>query len=205
MSAPKWASVIVVAGLVLFLADSLSARPPKRPPDGPLITVYAPHPEQFELALDEIALDWGSHSGAPAQSAIAIAGTRVMEREAVLAWFAVTRAASPVDLLTVARALKAANPGADAHLVLYVPGHPKDKASRKLLTRQVGLILEPGVDPLNVLAGLPFVSIQPAAVSGGYVIEAEDPLAALTFAEGLRDRPGVKHAYPVIRHRVFPR
>ncbi len=105
MSAPKWASVIVVAGLVLFLADSLSARPPKRPPDGPLITVYAPHPEQFELALDEIALDWGSHSGAPAQSAIAIASTRVMEREAVLAWFTVTRAASPVDLLTVAGAL----------------------------------------------------------------------------------------------------
>ena len=95
----------------------------------------------------------------------------------------------------MAGALKAANPGAEFHLVLYAPGRAKTRASRGLLTREVGLILEQEADPRNAVAGLSVVSIRPAGVSGAYVIEAEDPLAALRLAAELRGRPGVKEAY----------
>ena len=67
---------------------SLSPGSPERPLEGPLITAYAPRPERFELALDEIVLDWGGHPGTPAQSAVATPGAVVVEREAVLALFA---------------------------------------------------------------------------------------------------------------------
>jgi hypothetical protein len=209
MRSARWVSVIFIAGLVLVQPDSPSAKPPKRPVEGPLITIHAPNPEQFELALDEIVLDWSGRPGAtklaPAQAAVAIAGTNVVKREAIHALVAMTKAATSGELLMVATALKAANPGAEANLVLYLPGAAKDGASRQLLTSRVGLILEQGADPGHVVAGLPVVAIGPASVSGGYVIEAKDPLAALSLADALRQRPGVKHAYPLVRRPRFSR
>ena len=202
-------TLLLIAGLSLQ-ASSLDAKGPKRPPEGPLITIHAPHPERLEFALDEIGLDWGGHPGAservPAQSVALVAGTRLLATEGgTLALVGFPRVARPEDLSPIATALEAANPGAEAHLVLYVPSHPKSKASRGLLTRQVGLILEQGADPGSVTAGLAVVSIRRASVSGGYVLDAENPLAALSLADLLRQRSGVKIAYPMVRRFVFHR
>jgi hypothetical protein len=177
-----------VAGLVL--ADQ--GKRPKRAPAGPLITIHAPHPQQWELALDEIELDWSKTPGAKERA----------PREVV----AVTGVTGRDDLRKKAKALKDANPGAESHLVLYEPGLPRSKASRRLLTRHVGLILDKAVDPQSVLSGLPGGQIKKVpGVPDGYTVEAEDPLAALELADALRLRPGVRSAYPLLQRQQFKR
>lgn len=199
-----WLTMLFVAHLVVFQLQYASAQKPKRAPVGPLFTIYTPHPERLELALDEIELDWSRQPGAkrraPARSAVAIAGTWIVQSDAVRALVGVSGATSSAGLLSIADALKAANPGAEAHLVLYEPGIPKTRASRRLLTREVGLLLEEGHEPDVVVAGLPSGKVRPVTtVPGGYVVEAGDPIAALDLADRLRQRPGVRAAYPLLR------
>jgi hypothetical protein len=162
------------------------------------------------VALEEVELDWSVDPGAkgrtPASHTVAIPGSRVVEREAARAAVAVAGAASPADVLMISTALKAANPGAEAHLVLYEPGLPRNKANRRLLTREVGLLVELGEDPQGVLAGLPAGPIRAVpGVPGGYVVEAADPIAALDLADALRQRPGVRSAYPLLKRLYFRR
>ncbi len=186
---------LLLAGLSLGAAGLVLAdqgKHPKTAPTGPLITVHAPHAQQWELALDEVELDWSKAPGvtgrAPRQ-VIPVAG-----------------AAGRDDLKKKAKALKDANPGAESHLVLYEPGRPHSKASRHLLTRHVGLILDKDVDPQSVLAGLPGVQIKKVpGVPDGYTVEAEDPLAAVDLADALRLRSGVQHAYPLLQHQQSKR
>jgi hypothetical protein len=188
--------VLLVAGLSLGAAGLAPAdqevKGAKRAPTGPLITVHAPHPQQWELALDEIELDWSKAPGAKDRA----------PREVV----AVTGAAGRDDLKKKAKALKDANPGAESHLVLYEPGTPRSKASRRLLTRHIGLILDKNVDPQSVLSGLPGGQIKKVSgVPDGYTVEAEDPLAAVDLADALRLRAGVRSAYPLLQHQQFKR
>jgi hypothetical protein len=195
---------------MLILVRGTGAEGAKRTPEGPLVTIHAPHPEQFELALDEIELDWTGDPGAkqrtPGKSAVPIAGTTIRESEDARAGLEVSGVASPGDLLTKAAALKAANPGAEANLVLYEPGLPKSKATRRLLTREVGLLLEQGGDLGAILTGLPVGAARPVpGVPGGYVVAAGDPLAALDLAEALRQRAGVRSAYPLLKRGHFSR
>lgn len=135
-----------------------------------------------------------------------IYGTQVLKSEAFRTVVAVSNITSPVDLSMMATAMKAANPGAEAHLILYEPGLPQSKATRRLLTREVGLLIEQGEDPQNLLAGLLAGSIRSVpGVPGGYVVEASDPIAALNLADALRQRPGVRSAYPLLKRAYFPR
>lgn len=202
-------TILCIVSLVLFQAEALSAKEPKRPPAGPLITVHVPHAEQFEIALDEIQLEWtdpGEKKLAPAKTPMMIYGTRVVKSEASRAAVAVSGITSPTDLSMMATALKAANPGTEAHLILYEPGLPRSKATRRLLSREVGVVLEQGKDPHSLLAGLPDGSIRSVAgVPGGYVVEASDPIATLNLADALRQRPGVRSAYPLLKRAYFPR
>lgn len=204
-----WLAIVCVVWLALFQAESLSAKEPKRLLAGPLITVHTPHAEELELALDEIELEWtdpGEKTLAPARTPIMIYGTQVLKSEAFRTVVAVSNITSPVDLSMMATAMKAANPGAEAHLILYEPGLPQSKATRRLLTREVGLLIEQGEDPQNLLAGLLAGSIRSVpGVPGGYVVEASDPIAALNLADALRQRPGVRSAYPLLKRAYFPR
>lgn len=202
-------TILCVVWLVIFQAQALSAKESDRPPAGPLITVHTPHPEQFEMALDEIQLEWtdpGEKKLAPAQTPIMIYGTQVLKSEAFRAAVAVSGITSPTDLSMMAAALKAANPGAEAHLILYEPGLPQSEATRRLLTREVGLVLEQGEDPQSLLTGLPAGSIRSVpGVPGGYVVEVSDPITALNVADALRRRAGVRSAYPLLKRQHFPR
>lgn len=202
-------TILCVVWLVIFQAQALSAKESKRSPIGPLITVHTPHPEQFEIALDEIQLEWtdpGEKKLAPAGTPIMIYGTRVLESEGLRTVVAVSGITSPINLSMMATALKAANSGAEAHLILYEPGLPRSKATRRLLTREVGFVLEQGEDPQSLLAGMPTGSIRSVpGAPGGYVVEASDPIAALNLADALRQRSGVRSAYPLLKQAYFPR
>ena len=205
--------VLLIWGFSLGLAGPALAdqgKQARRAPAGPLITIHAPHPQQWELALDEIELDWskmpGAKDRAPAQSAVPIPGTKIEKGESARAVVSVTGAAGRDDLRRKARALKDANPGVESHLVLYEPGIPRSKASRRLLTRHVALLLDPNVDPQSLLAGLPGSQIKKVSgVADAYQVEAEDPLAALDLTDTLRQRPGVRSAYPLLQRQQFKR
>ena len=206
---PRAGILVLAATLALAEADPLAAKDAKRPVAGPLITIHAPHPEQLELALDEVELDWSGARGvkgsAPAALAVEIAGTRLVRREAVRAVVEVSGVADRQHLAMLAAALKAANPGAEAHLVVYQPGLPRGTASRRLLTREVGLLLEPGEEG-RVLAGLAVDAVRAVpGVPGGYVVDAGEPLATVDLADALRTRPGVRSAHPILKRAVFPR
>lgn len=199
-------AILCVVLSALFHVDALHAKEPKRPVDGPLITIHTPHPEQLEIALDEIELEWtasGDETSVAAKSPIVTYGSRVVKSEPTRAIIGVSWVTSPIDLPMIAGSLKAANPGAEAHLILYEPGFPRNAATRRLLTREVGVVLDPGEDPQRLLADVPLASIRSiAGVPGGYVVEANDPMAALNLADAIRGRPGVRSAYPLLK-RVY--
>lgn len=203
------ATILCLAWLMLFRVEALGAKEIKRPPTGPLITVHLPHPKQYEIALDEIELEW-TDRGRTAQTYVKtptmIVGSRVVKSETSRAAVAVSDITSPMDLSMMAAALKAANPGAEAHLILYEPGLPRNKASRRLLTREVGVVLGEEDDPQRLFADVPVESIRSApGVSGGYVVETSDPMTALHIADLLRQRPEVRSAYPLLKRTYFTR
>jgi hypothetical protein len=204
----------LLAGLIACLAlvpvGAAAAKDAKRPPAGPLVTIHAPHPQQFEVALDEAELDWsrvpGAKHQAPARQAAPSDRATIVETDAVRARVAFPPAMTLRELSAQAASLQAVNPGAEAQLVLYEPGQPKSKATRRLLTREVGLILDPGEDPHAAVAGLSVAALRPVpGVKNGYVVDAQDPLAALDLADALRQRPGVREAYPLLRRQFEPR
>lgn len=210
----KWSVTFLILSMLLsMLGERVLAAQHKRQkplPAGPLITIYAPHPEQLELALDEVELDWSGDPGAKGQApghyATAIPGTRVVDSDVARATIALSGVTDPVDLSMTARALKVANPGAKYHLVLYKPGLPRNKETRRLLTREVGMLLEQGEEPEGVLASLSAGPLRTVpGVPGGYVVEAGDPMAALDLADELRRRQGVRSAYPLLKRQHVPR
>ncbi len=206
----KWLTLLFVACLVPYPAHSVGAQEPMPPSGGPPIVVYTPHPVQLELALDEVELDWSAQprakQRAPAQHAVPTARGRVVMRQALRAIVSLSGVTNSADLLREAEALKSANPGAEAHLVLYEPKRPRGPATRRLLTREVGLLLEKGADPQATLAGLSVAGWHPVpGVPDGYVVEASDPMAALDLANALRQRPGVRSAYPLLKRQFFAR
>lgn len=188
------------ACLAVSQTTSLGAQESK----GLLMTIYAPHPEQLVLALDEIELDWredpASKGLKPAEFAAEVAGTRFVKSADQRAVFTVSGMTDVTDLLASAMSLKGANPGAEVRMVLYEPGVPRSEATRRLLTREVGLLLEHGEDIEGVLAGLAVGQLRAVpGVPGGYVVQAEHPIAALDLAGALRGRPGVRSAYPLLK------
>ncbi len=195
---------LLIVCLVGFYATSTGAKDVRRPAEGPLIIIHAPHPRQFEFAMDEAELDWsrvpGAKGRAPARQASPAGGATIVEAEGVRARAAFAPVVSTAELQKTAAALQAANPGAEAYLVLYEPGRPKSKATQRLLTREVALVLEAGEDPQDAIAGLHAAAIRPVSgVSGGYVVDAQNPIAALDLAEALRQRTGVRSAYPLLK------
>jgi hypothetical protein len=171
--------------------------------------VHTPYPEEFDLALDEIELDWSGMPGAkslsPGFTAVAIAGTRPVDRAATRATIATTDVTTIEDLIALGAALESANPGAEAHLVLYVAKRDRGESTRRLLTREVGVLLAPQADPQAILSGVPASGATPVpGVPGGYVLRADDPKSALDLAAALRRRPGVKTAYPLLKARLSP-
>jgi hypothetical protein len=67
------------------------------------------------------------------------------------------------------------------------------------LTREVGLLLDGNARAERVLSDL---STRPVpGVPNGFVVEANDPQAALELVEKLRERSGVRTAYSLLKRQ----
>ncbi len=195
---------LLSVGILVLCGAPLDAKEARRPTDGPLITIQAPRAQQFEVALDEVGLDWsrvpGAKAGGLAGQANPAGSARIVESGDVHARAAFPPVGGLSELQGMAEALRAANPGADVYLVLYEPGQRKSERTRQFLTREVGLLMEKGVDPREALKSQLPGEIRPVpGVPDGYVVEAANPLAALDLAGNLMQQPGVRSAYPLVK------
>lgn len=197
---------VLSAVLCLGLCVDVSAQ--RRPAFvGIPFSVRTPELETFELALDELELDW-SEAGAAgrplAAQPVVIDGTALSERTATSAVFRVTAATSPELLASICRGLESANPASECNFVLYAPDTNRDAGTRRVMTTHLAVVLE---DPASVAALEAFVqNPEPMdGVPGGFVFEAFDPLAAAQIADAIRVRDGIKSAYPLVKRRQFAR
>lgn len=173
------------------------------------VVVRTPNPERFEVAVDELELQWRGERGAARDQ---IRTPRPIPRapvarnlpgRAVLAPRGVT---TLQDLTTLVREVEAQNPDGTAQLVLYQAGRPRSEATRRLLGREVAVLLVEGPEGDAALSRLTSMQPRPvASVPRAYIVEAADPLGALDLAERLRTEPGVKTAYSLLQQRAFPR
>jgi hypothetical protein len=172
-----------------------------------VLTLNVPEPTTFELALDEIELDWSQRDPKRllSRGVNPIAGTQVAAVEPTRVLFSMPATAGATALAALGAALEAANPGAEANLILYEPGGRRP-SGRRSLTRRVALLLEQPGDPTGALAE--YAARSPRGVPnvpGGYVLEASDPLSAIELADALRLRAGVVVAYPLLTRQAVPR
>jgi hypothetical protein len=203
-------AMAALVGVALLAVEPARAGEAAGASAGQRITVPGRAAQEYELALDEVELDWGRQARvkqqAPGRQVTSVPGAWIVRREHARAIVALEPAADAAALQEKVRDLRAANPGAEAHLVLYAPGRPRSEATRRLLTREVGLLLEAEADLQAVIAGLPVTALRPVpGAPGGYVADATGALAALELAEALAKRPGVKAAYPLLRRQYVKR
>lgn len=102
--------------------------------------------------------------------------------------FALTNVAAQVESFRQAT-------GQEADLVLYPVGLPKNEYTRLYVTRSLLVQLEAGVDAQEIGALVNAESVIPVSYAPGYwLLRVSNGAAALTGAEALRSRPGVKFA-----------
>jgi hypothetical protein len=173
------------------------------------LIVRTPEPERVEAALDEIELRWRNERDAAVGQTRTATGTSrtTMERSTVGgAIFAVRDVAALSELGAHLREIEARNPMSVGHIVLYEAGRPRSDATRRLLGREVAVLLADDGVRDTVLKTLSGFRVSPVAgVPRAYVVEAADPLGALALADALRTRPGVKTAYVLLLKLAFPR
>ncbi len=205
---------LLVASLLTWVAlgglEAEAQSPQPKPAGQQRIVIHRPHPEQFDLAFDEVLLDWSGEprakARAPAVSVATVPGSAVLESAATRALLRLSGVATRADLLGVAASLKIANPGAEIQLVLYPAQGRRSPATRRLLSREVELLLPEHVDPSAVLVGVRAGAVrQVQGVPGGYVVEVADPLMALDVADALRQDPRVRSAAPGVKRQQFRR
>jgi hypothetical protein len=173
------------------------------------LIVRTPEPERFEAALDEIELTWRDERGAAVEQTRTAAGTSrasVTRTRAGGAVFAVRDVSVLSELAALLREVEAQNPMSVGYIVLYEAGRPHSDATRRLMGREVAVLLTDDGDRDAVLQKLSAFRVNPvASVPRAYVVEAADPLSALALVDLLRTTPGVKTAYALLLRRAFPR
>jgi hypothetical protein len=121
-------AVLMCLGLVIIGSSQGEAgKVAKAPPQGPVVAIHAPHVQQFELALDEVELDWSRVPGAKgrafARQDSPGSGEAIADAEAVRALVTFPRLGGQAELRGKVEALQPMNPGAEAHFVVYESGH----------------------------------------------------------------------------------
>ena len=130
----------------------------------------------FELALDELWID----------------GTN-----APLWRFAPTRDTEALRSVASARQGSETNP---VSLVLYEAGTARNEFTRRLLTRDVLVRLDPGADGERVAAGVGVAALRKLPLSPGWAVAcATEPDGALSLAAALHRQAGVLSAEPQLR------
>jgi hypothetical protein len=173
------------------------------------LIVRTPEPERFEAALDEIELRWRDERGVAVEQARTATGTSrasVERKTTGGAIFTVKDIADLTELRDQLREVEAQNPMSVGHIVLYMAGQPRSDVTRRLLGREIAVLLAEGIDRNTVFERLSGVRVTPVAgVPRAYVVEAADPLTALALGDVLRMTPGVETAYALLLKRAFPR
>jgi hypothetical protein len=216
MMSPRSLLILALALPVLLVAQVLEAPVARAQQAGPapvpstILDLHVPEPRTFELALDEVELDWAADPQAknrgPGLAAALTARGTVIAREPARARVALTGIPDAAALTAEAAALRALNPGAAVHLVLYETQAPHTEATRRLLTTEVAVLMEAGRDPTPVVTGLGGKALRRVgSVPNAFVAEGDDPLAAVALADALRAQPGVQTAYPLLKRLRFPR
>jgi hypothetical protein len=198
--------VLALALPVLLLTQVLGAA--AQP--GALLDLHVPDRRTFELALDEVEIDWSgdpqAKSRGPGLAAAMTPRATVMGQDPARTRVALAGVPDSAALTAEAAALRALNPGAAVHLVLYEARAPRTEATRRLLTTEVAVVMEPGRDPTPVTSGLGGKALRPVgSVPDAFVVEGDDPLAAVALADALRGQPGVRTAYPLLKRLRLPR
>jgi hypothetical protein len=174
------------------------------PADGRTITVSAPEPKRFVLALDELELDWAAAGDARATMARDVAsvpGVRAIQRSGLRAAVTLSSSSEP-DLVAACRAAETANPGAEGRLVLYEEGEPRSERTRHLLTREVAIVVHRDMDVAGLVTQLGVEPARPVSgVPTAWIILAKDPLGSLRLAETASGIAGVQLAYPLLRQK----
>ena len=200
-------SFVVVPALVAGLASSLPVSAQTGQTPTVTITINAPNPEQFDVALDEVELRWPERARptlAVATRPVPRATVKSTEADRTLLNVATTH--SLEQMRSVLQELQTIVPSAVAHLVLYESGKQRSPGSRCLLGREVGVIVDPNADAKRILANAGARNVRALdAVPGGYVVLASDPVATLELATALMASPGVRSAYPLILRQISHR
>ena len=171
------------------------------PANGRIITVAAPEPKRFVLALDEVELEWtGAGDAAAARDVVSVPRVRAVQREGLRATLTID-AGSEQDLSAVRRAAEDANPGTEGRLVLYEEGQPRSERTRHLLTREVAILVDPNVDVAALTTELGAEARPVRGVPNAWVVLAKEPLDALRLAETAAGMAGVQLAYPLLRKK----
>jgi hypothetical protein len=206
--------VIAFCTFAVWLLPGLSAPPQaaqagRAQSKGIELIVRTPEPERFEAALDEIELQWRDERGAAveqARTATGLSRATVERTTAGGAIFAIRDVAEVSELVALLREVEAQNPLSIGYIVLYEAGRPRNEATRRLLGREIAVLLADDADRDAVLQKLSGVRVSPVpSVPRAYVVEAADPMSALAMADVLRTTPGVKTAYALLQRRAFPR
>ena len=178
--------------LLLVLAGTAPASGQPVPP-----MVTASDGRVYDLTLDELWLAPRTPAVERAMPAD-IPGARQKGTRGTFAVFAVENVANAPELAQRAHALENANPGKEAHLVLFERGAARVDANRVLLGRDVALLLKDANSPVpESLKGLDVTPF--ASVPGTFIVRAADPLAAIDVADKLRQDPAVRESYPLLR------
>jgi hypothetical protein len=171
------------------------------------IVIQTPERRVFLMALDEIELDWTDATPEQRLGPVAVrSGAEIVEQRRDRMVLRIAGVNSAPRLAELIAEEEAANPGARGRIVLYEPNRPRSPTTRRLLTRDIAVLLEGAVSIDQVLqqVGLSAAQAVPAA-AGAFVIRVESPLAAVTTARALASVHGVRTAYPLLQRTAVTR
>jgi subtilase family serine protease/photosystem II stability/assembly factor-like uncharacterized protein len=170
------AGFILLAVLGTIVPRHVGAEPS---PAGPVVRVHGggTWTPGLELALDEVQLIWVGSPRRAATPPVLLDGASVLQVSRDGAVVRLAAVASAAELVARAEALRQANPGWEARLVLYVPGARRGARSRHLLSEEIAVVAADG------------------SVSREH---AGDPLRTLEVAAAVAGRAGVGTAEPVV-------
>ncbi len=170
----------------------------------PVLAVRTPEPLQFELALNELELDTRPSASVARAPLTLVPSTALLSRKDSINLLRVSGARGLADLSRITTELESANPDGDVGWVLYEPGVPRTAATRAVLTREIGLLVDRDVAVEEIVADVgPALPVP--GVDGGYVVEARGPEEALELVERLQGRAGVRLAYSLLKRQMFTR
>src|SRR2546425_664102 len=163
----------VVAAVLLAVGPALAETPAP-----PTVRVHGSETWSpvMELALDELALPRPDGPGQAAASPVLIEGASLVRVNGGTAVIRLTGVTTAADLVTRARALRAANAGWEIRLVLYTAGEKRTAKTRRLLTDEIAVVAADGTVTRE---------------------HTTDPLATLDVARSIGERADVTRAEPV--------